>query len=155
MNRLLLLSFIFLSQSAFSQYYISKTKAEVNKELNVYAEKHQRLKPGVVVSDTAIILTITESADQEIKFIYRFDKRGKCNLEQLNTTCEDCYTRYLTTALAQKEIGFKKINGNQYISNFATKMMIEITGDKNIFSYLIIQTDWSKEMYEILLANNK
>jgi hypothetical protein len=153
MNHIITFGFLLLSFSAFSQNFINKTKKQVKKELTEYITRNDSLNATLNETDTAITLTIKGTKTLAADFIYRFDKTGKCKSEKVMSSCDSCLNKYLAAALARKNYEWRKINGNQYISNFASRMLIELPGDTNNFSYIILRTDWSKQMYDLLTGN--
>jgi hypothetical protein len=141
------------SFSCFSQNYINKTKAQVKKELNEYISKNDSLNATVSETDVAIVLVIKGPKTLPADFIYRFDKAGKCISEKVVAGCDSCFTKYFQAVLDRKKYEWKKINENQYISGFAAKMMIELPPDSKNYSFVILRTDWSKQMYDLLRGN--
>ena len=150
MTRITLICFLLLSVQGFSQNYINKTKAQVKKELDTYVLKNAGLTPSVAETDSSIELSVKGLSSLPTNFTYRFDKTGKCNTEKVTTFCDSCYTKSLEAVLANKQYQWKKINANQYVSNFASRMLIELALDNKDFSFIILRTDWSKEMYDLL-----
>jgi hypothetical protein len=153
MTRIIAFCFVLISFSGFSQTYINKNKAQVKKELNEYITKNDSLNATIKETASSIILTIKGQGALPADFIYHFDKKGKCNSEKVMTNCDSCYNKYFQATLDRKEYRWRKINENQYISSFAAKMMIELPPDSKDFSFTILRTDWSKQMYDLLTAN--
>lgn len=151
MKRILIISLILLPFAAFSQQYINKTKAEVRKGLDKYILANDTIKATLTETDSSLVLKVTGTKTLPADFIYGFDKAGKCNSQKTIAYCDSCLNKFLQLALDEKKYQWKKINENQYISAFNDKMMIEISAvDKNYFS-LILRTDWSKLLYDMLI----
>jgi len=150
MTRNITLYFLLFSLQGFSQTYINKSRAQVKKDLVAYAATIKESNPAVSDADSAIVLSIKGTDGSPVKFIYKFDTAGKCQSEKVVSLCETCYTSFLEKALLTSQYEWKKINGNQYISNFASRMLIEIPADKNDFTFIVLRTDWNKEMYDLL-----
>lgn len=150
MHRILTLSLLLFSFSCFSQNYINKTKAQVKKELNDYVSKNDTLNASISETDTAMVLSIKDLKTLPADFIYRFDKTGKCKSEKIMAGCDSCFTKYLQAALDRKKYGWKKINENQYVSSFAARILIELPADDKDFSFIILRTEWTKQMYDLL-----
>jgi hypothetical protein len=153
MRRIITFCLLLFSFSCFSQNYINKTKAQVKKELNEYISKNDSLNATVSETDVAIVLVIKGPKTLPADFIYRFDKSGKCISEKVIAGCDSCFTKYFQAVLDRKKYEWKKINENQYISGFAAKMMIELPPDSKNYSFVILRTDWSKQMYDLLRGN--
>ena len=151
MYRIITLCIFFFPFTGLSQTYINKSKAEVKKELTDYIIKNDSLKALIAETDSTIRLVIKGPEVLPADFIYFFDKSGKCKSEKVVTYCDSCYNKFLTVALNRKQYHWKKINENQYVSDYASRMLIELPADKSKdFSFLIIRTDWSKSMYNML-----
>jgi hypothetical protein len=150
MHRIITFCFMLLSFPCFSQNYINKTKAQVKKELKEYISKNDSLNAIISEADSATMLSIKGPKTLPADFIYRFDKAGKCKSEKVIAGCDSCFTKYFQALLNLKKYDWKKINENQYVSNFAARMLIELPADNKDFSYIILRTDWTKEMYNLL-----
>lgn len=153
MHRIITFCLLLFSFSCFSQNYINKTKAQVKKELNEYISKNDSLNATVSETGTAIVLVIKGPKTLPADFIYRFNKAGKCISEKVVAGCDFCFNKYFQAVLDREKYEWKKINENQYISGFAAKMMIELPPDSKNFSFTILRTDWSKQMYDLLKGN--
>jgi hypothetical protein len=151
MKKIVTLCFLLLSIKAFSQHYINQPKTDVKKQLLDYNNKNESLKASIIETDTTILLNAKEPA--ATAFIYRFDKTGICLSEKIIANSDTSFKQQLQAVLDQKKYEWKKINGNQYISGFAERMLLEISAENKDFIFIIIRTDWSKEMYDILTAN--
>ena len=130
---------------------MNKSKAEVKKGLNKYILDNDSIKATLTETDSSLVLIVPGPKALPANFIYGFDKAGKCNSQKTIAWCDSCLNKFLQLALDEKKYQWKKINENQYISAFDDKMMIEISAvDKNYF-FLILRTDWSKLLYDMLI----
>jgi hypothetical protein len=145
MKKIVTLCFLFFSLTAFSQNCINQSREEVKKQL-----QNETNKPSFTETDTTLIVNGKETGTI---FTYRFDKSGKCSSEKITANSDASFKQHLQAVLDQKKYEWKKINGNQYISGFAARMLLEISAENKDFTFTIIRTDWSKEMYDILTAN--
>ena len=136
-----------------SQNFIGKSKAEVKKELQKQIQKNNDLTITLADKGTALTYSIKDAKSLPADFIYGFDKSGKSQSEKVIAYCDSCYTKYLKAALAEKKYEWKKINENQYISNYASRMMIELPAESNELVYTILRTEWTKVLYKTLLGN--
>ena len=150
MNRILTFCFLLISINGFTQNFIGNTKSQVTKKLNDYIRKNDTLNAAINVTDTAIILNVKGSPSLPADFIYKFNKEGKCISEKTIAYCDSCYNKFLKAALNNKKYGWKKINGNQYVSNFASQMLIELPVNETDLSFIILKTAWNREMYKML-----
>lgn len=69
-----------------------------------------------------------------VDFIYSFNRSGKCQSEKVIAGCDSFFNKYLQAVLGQKKYEWKKINENQYLSKYITRMMIELPAETNNFS---------------------
>lgn len=150
MTHIILLLFVLLPFSGFTQKYINKKKAEVEKELAQYIKENKSINATLSETDTSLALNIAGTATQQASFVYFFDKEDKCRLQKTTANCDSCITKYLQEALQQEKYKWRKINENQYISSFEHKLMIETPADGKEFSFMILRTDWSKILYDMI-----
>ncbi|HEV7780668.1 MAG TPA: hypothetical protein VGO58_05355 [Chitinophagaceae bacterium] len=153
MIRIIIFLFLFAPVTAFSQNFIGKTRSHVKKELEKTIAKNDSLTITLSDNDSTLVFSYKEGKVQPVDFIYGFNKAGKCRSEKTIARCDSCFKKFLTAALGQKKYGWKKINENQYISKYSAQMMIELPANETDFSYSILHTEWTKELYESLKGN--
>jgi hypothetical protein len=153
MKRLIITLVIFFPFTGFSQNFIGKSKEKVKKELQLQLKKNDSLAITLTDRDSVLVYSIKDDKVLAADFIYGFDKSGKCQSEKVIAGCQACFNKYLQATLATKKYGWKKINENQYVSKFSDRRMIELPDEKKNFTFSILRTDWSKEMYELLSGN--
>lgn len=100
--------------------------------------------------DSAFVIAYKDQSLQPVVFIYGFNKKGKCWSEKVIARCDSCFTKYLQGVLDQEKYGWKKINENQYVSKYSYRLMLEFPPENKDFSYVILRTDWTKELYRTL-----
>lgn len=148
----LLFPFLYLPAALSAQEQFDKTRTEVKKDL----DKLAAISPArttVKATDSTIVLSVAETAGP-VQFIYRFDKlTGACNYQKIQAVCDTCYKKYLDKLLTQKTYGWKKINENQYISNFESRLLIELPVDEKDNSFILFRAQWTKELYDIMVNN--
>ena len=144
MIRTICILLLFVPLISFGQNKLGKMKTDVKKELNT---------PSLVETDSTIKIHFHDASSREIDLIYEFDKSGICIAEKTVTHCEDCLKPYLNAVLEQKDYGWKKINGNQYISNFGSQAMIELPVDEKDYSFTVFRATWSQAFYDLLIKN--
>jgi hypothetical protein len=142
---------LLLPMACFSQSFINKSKPRALAMLAKYNAGPAFEKPVISQTDSTVSMLVKEPGGRNTTFIFRFDKKGKCQSEEIIASCDSCYKKYLQAALDQKKYKWKKINENQYISSYSKKKMIELPPEKNDFSYTILRTEWSKKLYRLLL----
>lgn len=153
MSRVIILFLLLVPFAGFSQNFIGKSKARVKKELQEQITKNDTLSITLTDRDSVLVYSVKDPKTFPVDFLYDFDRDGKCQSEKVLAGCEACYNRYLQAALGQKKYEWKKINGNQYVSKYSAQMMIELPAEKTDYSYTIIRTNWTKEMYDIVTGN--
>jgi predicted metal-dependent hydrolase len=152
MKTLQLLSVLLLLSSfnSFAQRFINKNKPWVLKELQKYTAKPDTINAELKITDTTLAIEVTSPALKIADFMYHFDAAGKCSYENVNTYCIACFKKYLDGVLNRKKYKWKKINENQYISKYSSKMMLELPAEENKLSYRILRTNWTRELYNLL-----
>lgn len=153
MIRLLLFIALLNSLPAFSQHFIGKSKTHVKKELGKKRDKNNTLTIILADNDSVLVYSYKDASLQPVDFIYGFDARGNCNMEKVKAGCDSCFRKYLQQVLQQKKFGWRKVNENQYVSNFPDRLLLEIPPENKDFSYTILRTEWTREVYNMLLAN--
>lgn len=103
--------------------------------------------------DSTLVIAYKDQTVQPVVFIYTFNKKGRCWSEKIIAGCDSCFTKYLYGVLDQKKYGWKKINENQYVSNYVDRMMLEFPPENKDFSYVILRTAWTKELYRLLTGH--
>lgn len=151
MKRILIISLVLFPFALFSQQYINKTKTEVRKGLDKYILENDSIKATLTETDSLLVLKVPGTKTLPADFIYRFNKSGKCSSQKTIAYCDSCLRKFLQAALEQEKYQWKKINENQYISSFADNMMIEISPLEKDYSFMIMRTEWSKIVYDMLV----
>ncbi|MDZ4794900.1 MAG: hypothetical protein SGI83_11530 [Bacteroidota bacterium] len=149
MKRLFFL-FLLLPFMGFSQNFIGKSKKQVKKILQQQIRKYDSLVITLTDNDTSLLYSIKAGKTLPADFIYGFNSSGKCRSERIIAHCDSCYNKFLKGVLDQKKYDWKKINENQYVSNYYNRLMIELPAENKDFMYTILRTDWTKELYSIL-----
>jgi hypothetical protein len=150
MSRFILYLFLFSPFFICAQDKVGKTKTEIKKQLDTWKTANRSLSPVITDAATTSTLTIKDPAYGLVKFIYTFNKSKICTSEKTVATNDSARTNLLNTVLEQPVHEWKKINGNQYISKFSDKLMIEIPGKPTDHSFTIYKADWTKEVYDML-----
>ncbi len=154
MRRIIFIFLLQLPVAAFSQKYFDLPKSEVKKELEKYVLDNKTINPVLSETESTLVLAVNDPAAQPASFIYGFDKiTGKCNSRKTVAACDSCYKKYLDNLLAQKNYQWKKINENQYVSKFADRLLLELRVDDNDYTFTLLKTEWTKELYDILLKD--
>ena len=150
MKKKFLLVLLLFPVIGFSQNFIGKSKTQVNKELQRQIVKNDSLEITLSDKGSTLLLSVKAGKVSPADFIYGFDKSGKCQSEKIIAGCDSCYNKFLQAALAIKKYGWKKINENQYVSKYTSRMMIELPAENKELTYTILRTEWTKEAYNML-----
>ena len=153
MKKITLLLVLIFPAICFSQKFIGKSKEQVKKQLQQQITKNDGSGITITDNDSGIFYSVKHDIDLTTEFYYTFDKAGKCQLEKVVAGCDSCFTKYLQATLAEKKYGWKKINENQYISNYTSRMMIELPAESKELTYTILRTEWTKQLYAMLTGN--
>ncbi len=153
MKKIYLALLLLIPAIGFSQQFIGKSKSQVKKELQHQIKKNDTLSIVLTENDSSLVCSVNDKKISPADFIYGFDKAGKCQSEKVIVGCDSCYKKFLQGVLTQKKYGWKKINENQYVSKYAAQMMIELPTDNKSFQYIILRTEWNKELYDMMTGN--
>src|SRR5436190_13679426 len=124
MFRYIIVILLFWPAMGFSQFYINKTKSQVKQELGKKFLKKDSNSASITETDSTLLLKLRGAGIVESDHIYRFDKSGKCSSEKTITWCDSCHEKLLQSLLAEKKYDWKKINMNQYVSDFSASLFI-------------------------------
>ena len=150
MKQFILIVSMMIPFMGFTQTYISLNKAGVKKKLKNYAADNDSLRYTLKETNTSVSFLLNDPRMQKAEFTYTFDKAGKCISEKIVSSCDSCMQKFLQNALNRTEYGWRKVNENQYISEFSKKMMLELPADSTLHYFSIFQTNWSRPMYDLL-----
>ncbi len=150
MLRVIAILLLFSSTQGSAQSYINKSKKKALAMLSKYEAGNGFQTPEILQTDSTITFSVKDMADRKSIFTYSFDVNGKCQSEKIQASCDSCFEKYIGQVLANKKYDWKKINANQYISKYSSKLMLELPPEINDFSYMIIRTGWKKKSYRLL-----
>ena len=144
----LLVLILLVSTGSFAQEYIGDTRAEVKKKLRQTIKKNKPLQ--LLETDSTLELVSTDKTRQGVDRSFDFDKAAVCRSEKIISGCEPCLQLQLNTVLSIKKYGWRKVNENQYVSVYDKFLMLELAPGKNNFSFTILKTNWTRELYRLL-----
>lgn len=133
------------------QESIGKPKEVVKSELETWKKANAGSFPGISDGGSTISLAIKDPGYGQVRFIYTFDKSKTCISIKTIALNDSARNNYLNNMLEKKEYEWVKLNGNQYISKFSDKLMIELPGDPKNHSVTVYRAEWNQEIYNMLL----
>ena len=151
MYKLLVLLACLVPYISFGQSSIGKTKEAVKKELDTWKQANGSLYPKLSDLGNTTTLSIKDPGYGQVKFVYTYDKDKVCISEKTVALNDSARNNYLNAILEKKEYEWTKLNGNQYISKFTDKLMIELPGDPKNHSVTVYRAEWTREIYDMLL----
>lgn len=152
MKRLFAIYLFLCPFSLLAQSYFDKDKETVKLELGQYVHKNKSLNPELTISDSSVILAITEPGNHRIRFKYGFDREsGKCNALETVAHCSACYKKHLDSLLEQKNHNWKKLNENQYVSRYEDQLLLETAIEEGDYSFILFKTQWTRDFYDLLI----
>ena len=99
-------------------------------------------------------LVTSNDKGQAVKYTYLFDdSTGLCFQQIVQSSCQSCYQQILNELVSQKDYEWKRINESQYVSRFSDYLMIEMQETEKDFSFTLIKTAWTRELYDLMLRN--
>lgn len=147
MKRTFLPFLLILPSILNAQVNISKTKKQI-----IESKKEGKISI-TSETDSTLHLKVDSSGYIPVNLFYHFNKEGKCDSEQVITGSGSSFTKYLDMVLGIKKYYWKKINENQYISDFHSAMIIEIPPENKEWSFTILYVSWTKQLYDMLTEN--
>lgn len=147
---LIFLLFLFGPVSTKAQHFIGKSRKKVESLLRRQIRQHDSLQMTLSAQGDQLRFRIGPVRVQPAEMVYTFDQRGRCRSEKVTASCDSCFQKFLDHALAPKKWGWEKINENQYISGYASRMLIELSPEKNSYTFTIFRASWSREQYALM-----
>lgn len=80
----------------------------------------------------------------------KFDSSKQCNLEIWYFNNQLDLNTYLQQVLGDPKWGWKKLNENQYISDFVHQRTLEVPPDNPEWQFSIIRSAWTRTLYDLL-----
>lgn len=151
MFRVIILFMLLVPATAFSQLYINKTKSQVKQELGKIFLKKDSVTTSITETDSTLLMTIRGSGAIEADHIYSFDSAGKCSAEKTVTWCDSCLEKLLQPLLDEKKYQWKKININQYVSEFSAGVFIEVQVLGDTYYFTVFSLNFDRKMYKFLM----
>ena len=137
-----LVSLLVLSLPGSAQEFIGEKQSDI-------INKVEKNAPGTKFLRTDSTLIYTDQ-QADTRFDYNFDSKGKCKMEIVTTSCKSCFQKQFDALLADKKYSWKKINGNQWVSKFRKKLLLETEPEPSRKSYRTIRTSWTRKSYKLL-----
>ncbi len=153
MFRVIIVFLLLVPATGFSQLHINKTKSQVKQELSKYISKNDRITTNITETDSTLLMTVRGTGATEADHIYSFDKSGKCSTQKTITWCDSCLEKLLQPLIAEKKYQWKKINMNQYVSEFSAGVFIEIQMMGDTYYFTVFRLNLNKKMYNFLMEN--
>jgi hypothetical protein len=141
MKRLLTLVFVVLTTGSFAQHFMDQTRDEIETRLR---EKFP--KANFLTTDSTLVM---HENQQSIEFVYHFTPEGKCRAELASFADHAAFRSHFDHILSMKKYKWKKINGNQYISKFRKRLLLETDPDLAP-RYWILKAGWNRRTYRML-----
>jgi hypothetical protein len=99
--------------------------------------------------DTMSIAGFTGTA-APLRLHLKFDSSKQCNLEIWYFNSQSDLNTYLQQVLGDPKWGWKKLNENQYISDFAHQRTLEVPPENSAWQFSVIRSAWTRALYELL-----
>ena len=145
MKILLVLFAVFFSVHASAQAkLLGRSRSEI--ENKVRNDPY----PGNQITDSTISYFLPGEDQSFIRVTCHFSEAGKCNMVVVHSSHTRAYRQYLATVLAERKYRWRKINGNQYVSKFSKRMLLETDPDFSINRFRILPTSWTRKTYRML-----
>ena len=149
MNRTIALLLFLLPAQLFGQQFLDKSQAATKALLKNAAGNSK------ISSESSTTIAYSLKPEKECAFTGSlvFDDKGKCIIEQLGAPADSCMATRLAALLDTKKCNWTKINENQFVSDFNSRLMLELPPDGKKNAYKLMRMDWTRELYELLMKN--
>lgn len=152
-KQIVLYFFIFLNVgTCFSQNYINRDKAYAKKWFSKYVEKNN-VKTIIHENDSSLQFLIRDSTIQNLDFILKFDKNGKCESEQYILTCDSCYRKFLNATLKNPFSRWTQIDSNTYLARFPYRVILTAKLE-NMYSFLMERSKMEGKIYRKMVRES-
>jgi hypothetical protein len=145
MKLLHLLPGILLSGHLHSQILLlGHPKTEIEKKLSA--------DPGTGVTsyDSTISYNLPAGNQGYITIICHFSTEEKCSMLSFTSVDSLAYRDYFSSVIKDQKYRWRKINGNQYVSKFSKRLLLETDPDKSKRSFRILPAQWTRKTYKLI-----
>jgi len=152
MMRIPFLIFCILPLFASAQLSLGETKQQIHQEIKQKLKEHTNSHHKLTETDSSLVLAITSANKSKVVYSYKFNANGYCSQQKITNDSDKAMQMQMDEILSVKKYNWKKINENQYISDFESGLILEFPPENTEHSLIIIKTEWTKEFYELLLS---
>jgi len=154
MMRSLFLLFLLIPMALCAQKNLGKSRQVLMDHLQQFIKNSPSSKLEFDKQNERLVMSTRDSSGQSIRYEYGFDdKSGACFTEMTVSTCETCVRNELNWLLSVTSYQWKKINESQYVSRFEDYLLIEWQQTGTEFSFTLIKTAWTRELYNMMKEN--
>jgi hypothetical protein len=125
-----------------AQGYVGDSRKQVRKGLERYISLN-KLQGVFEETDSTLSLIFRNTTVQNTDYIYTFNSKGKC-IEEKRISCDSCIKKFVDYVLSNKQMDWRKISENRYVSKFSKRLLLIIGGNV----YTISQLYWDRNMYK-------
>jgi hypothetical protein len=135
-----------LSTGLQSQVLVGKPASSLAKKLAHYHPVLQSSSDSILIYDLKY-----SNADNQgiITATFYLTKTGKVRTQKISSDCRKCFRAYLNSILEQSKYKWKQVNGNQYVSKFSKRLLLETDPEFNP-TFFMVGTTWTKNSYKLL-----
>jgi hypothetical protein len=136
---------LLLFQSVLSQEWVGEDRDDLTRK---FPEKNPNASL-TQSTDSTMIFNLNVDSEEETTITFYFTKKDEVGMEETKSRCRQCLEMRLAAVLAKEKYRWRKINGNQYISRFSWKLLLEVEPESGN-SFRIIRTGWTRKSYRLL-----
>ena len=141
-----LISFI-----ATAQNHIDHTRPEIKQVL----QKQYATTPASIMQwkefKDSMVLSFTSG--DIASYHFSFSKKGLCQGEIIYFTTDSAFANFLNVIIKNPIYHFKRINENQYVSDYEHFLLIELPAESPEKKFGVFKTSWTKSLYEFLMKS--
>lgn len=151
MMRYIILLTLLFPLALHAQQHLGKSRQALTDEMLQLSKKNPQSKAEFDNQRNRLLLTTKDSLGHTLYYEYGFDEQsGACITEMIKADCESCIRNAMNRLLSYAAYEWKKINESQYVSRFEDYLLIEWQQSGNDFSFTLIKTAWTRELYNLM-----
>lgn len=144
--------FLLMALASSGQSYLGQNRQRVSKRLQHYLLQNQYTHSAVRSTDSSLVMTIEEPGIARVDFTYLFSVEGKCRTEIIESGCDSCFQKQVAYVLKDGSRSWKQLGPNTYVSDFARKVMMVLSGKEQQQRATIYRVNWSRKEYAELVG---
>jgi hypothetical protein len=120
---------------------LGSPKAEIEKKLSY------DIGTGMIATDSTISYNLSTDPQGYIRVTCHFSREENCSMIIYSSDDAGTYAYYLDRVIEDPKYRWRKINGNQYVSKYRKKLLLETDPDPSKQAFRVLPAQWTRETY--------